>query len=420
MTSTTQVHDLRLYTVCAPHYGKQGEAYTRRFRPTFIANLYSETDDSGSSLAEYLLDIDEGSPAQAYTGNAQQRAKQAKMRKQRAKKSWKLLRLHITPESFRMACDAPGVVGDGQAALAIADQWFGTPGNNLTLQKQNAAWQAASIAAVGVDVSSLRRLAQYLQVLNGVGERQQAHMHTDNAIGVRFLSCITFPAVLEADAIKEMQIPTIVHPAGTAGNDPSGAPLAGQYNLVRLVQHFSQLWEAQHAATNIHDKPAPKSATPHSSNRVDGLALEAAIDQVSALAADPNQGGEIVAYQCSEVDEDGYAIYELEYKNAQGGVTKICWNCLGEGHQQRDRSKPAGQDWICPSPRTRRDPKTHMAALVKLAQDRGRGQRPRFRMAQRGAPRNRFAARPAAGNELEAAPPQQEELSLDTGVRRPG
>ena len=96
MTSSAKVHDPRYHTVCAPHYGEKGEPYTRRFRPDFIANLWSETDDTGSSLAEYLLNQDDGSPAQPIpAGGAAALVKRRRLRTVRAKRTWKLLRLHI-------------------------------------------------------------------------------------------------------------------------------------------------------------------------------------------------------------------------------------------------------------------------------------------------------------------------------------
>ena len=57
-----------------------------------------------------------------------------------------------------------------------------------------------TVCILGIDTNSLRRVEQHLQVLNK--ERPAAHMHSDDAIGARFLACITFPPVLQADAFK--------------------------------------------------------------------------------------------------------------------------------------------------------------------------------------------------------------------------
>ena len=383
--SDNSVHDPRKHPVCAPFLGESGPAYNRVFRPDFIQNLYDVVDDNGFSLAEHLLETDEGSPGNPIVGTPAQQAKATRLFNARAKKTFTVLRKHIECHSFRMAMSAPAIMGNGLAALALADEWFNGGVSNLKLEKQNAEWQNVSLAQFGIQRNSVRMLEQHLQTLNV--ERPAGHVHNNNQLGARFLACLTFPETLEADAMKELHTPTLLVAAGTPGNDSSGAPLAGQYDVMRLVTVYEAYFRSQIDAGRIKITEAPRQAKPHSSNRVDGLSLE-----IKPVKVD------LVLYECQEVDDDGNATFEVEFSDAQGNREMVCWNCGGLGHMQRDKAKPPGQDWVCPSSKKRRDPKQHIAALTKLAAARGGGERPRVKINRRApggpGPKNRFATRP--------------------------
>ena len=194
--------------------------------------------------------------------------------------------------------------------------------------------------------------------------------------------------------MKEMHSPTLTYPANTPGIDASGTPLAGQYDVPRIVGVYEAYFRAQIEAGRVKLTEAPKQAKPHSSNRVDGLSLD-----VCQLVPEPNDI-DMVLYELEELDEFGDEMFEVEFSDGHGTSEMLCWNCGGLGHTQRDKSKPAGQDWICPSPKKRRDPKAHIAALTKLATARGGGIRPRVKVARRPTggqgPKNRFATRSGA------------------------
>jgi len=57
--TTQETYDGRKYTICCPHDGQRGDAYTRRFRPDFINGLWDDCDEF-SSLAEHALGTDDG------------------------------------------------------------------------------------------------------------------------------------------------------------------------------------------------------------------------------------------------------------------------------------------------------------------------------------------------------------------------
>ena len=393
--SDNSVHDPRKHTVCAPFHGESGPAYTRTFRKNFITNLWGNCDEAGWSLAEHLEEIDEGSPGNPIVGAPAYQAKATRLYNTRSKKTYALLRIHIEVPSFRAAMGDQAILGSGLAALNLADEWFTGGASNLKLEKQNVEWQAVEIAQFGIHANSIRELERHLQTLNE--ERPVGHVYSDNQLGARLLACFTFPASLQADAMKELHTPTLIVPAGTPGNDASGLPLAGQYDIQRLVTTYESYFRSQLDAGRIKQADRPKQAKPHTSNRVDGLSLEIA----------PKTWSELVLYECEEVDEEGYATFEVEFANANGGREMLCWNCQGLGHAQRDKSKPPGQDWVCPSPKKRRDPKEHIAALTKLAAAHGGGARPRVKFGNRRppggpGPKNRFATRPKANQaELE-------------------
>ena len=392
--SGASIHDSRKHPICPPYYGESGPAYTRVFRTDFVANLWSEVDDGGHSLAEHILGLDEGSPGNPIVGAAAYQAKARRLRNTRSKKVFTHLRKHIEHASFRAAMNDQAVVGNGLAALALADQWFSGEASNLKLEKQNAEWQNVKLAQFGIHANSIRMLEQHLQTLNG--ERPAGHIYNNNQLGARLLACLTFPDTLQSDAKKEMHSPTLTSPVNTPGNDASGTPLAGQYDIMRIVTVYEAFFRAQIEAGRVKITDAPKQSKPHSSNRVDGLSLE--INRMPDI--------EMILYECEEVDDHGYEVYEVEFTDGHGTNEKLCWNCGGLGHTQRDNSKPPGQDWVCPSPKKRRDPKAHTAALTKLAAARGGGNRPRVKFGQRPpggqGPKNRFAKRPGAkANEAE-------------------
>ena len=184
--SDNSVHDPRKHPVCAPFLGESGPAYNRVFRPDFIQNLYDVVDDNGFSLAEHLLETDEGSPGNPIVGTPAQQAKATRLFNARAKKTFTVLRKHIECHSFRMAMSAPAIMGNGLAALALADEWFNGGVSNLKLEKQNAEWQNVSLAQFGIQRNSVRMLEQHLQTLNV--ERPVGHVYNNNQLGARLLA----------------------------------------------------------------------------------------------------------------------------------------------------------------------------------------------------------------------------------------
>ena len=130
------IHDSRKHPICPPLYGESGPAYTRVFKTNFVANLWDQVDEGGWSLAEHILALDEGSPGNPIAGVAAYQVKARRLRATRSKKVFTALRKHVEHASFRAAMNDPTVVGNGIAAIALADRWFSGDANNLKLEKQ--------------------------------------------------------------------------------------------------------------------------------------------------------------------------------------------------------------------------------------------------------------------------------------------
>jgi len=92
--SGASIHDSRKHKICPPFYGESGPAYTRVFKTDFTANLWSEVDDGGQSLAEHILGLEEGSPGNFIAGVAAYQAKARRLRNTRSKKVSPLSRRH--------------------------------------------------------------------------------------------------------------------------------------------------------------------------------------------------------------------------------------------------------------------------------------------------------------------------------------
>ena len=93
--------------ICAPFYGESGPAYTRTFRPSFIANLWGDTDEAGWSLAEHLLEQDEGSATNPIVGAAAYQAKARRLFNTRSKKTFTALRKIKMPKSMQWSISMP-------------------------------------------------------------------------------------------------------------------------------------------------------------------------------------------------------------------------------------------------------------------------------------------------------------------------
>ena len=441
--------NLKVHPYCDPHDGSKGVSFERVFIPNFYAGTRGESDNRGCTIYEHIIGTDEGgaqpgakpipdapqNPNSADGSRAMDRhEKAAAARKARSAGLWKQLRAHIPSSAYHRAIDDDAVASDGLKALMIAKTMFSGEQRGAKTLMQEDEWASLKLTDVGINELSIMSYSTKLMQLNK--ERPVGEQKSEEMLCLKLLAAITFPPGLAGAVDQELTVPTLLHPAQ---HNPDGAglvahPLAGTRSLQLTTHHFDALWLAAHRRGVIRNQPPPKS-TPTKSNRIDGMALEEQCQEVDALSIEKcnvfalGDGDGIEVVDTGDLDEDGAVIYELHIKGGARDGSMVCFNCFGADHMCRDRSKPVGQDWICPSPKERRNMQRHIATLTANAlrlQQSGKGPGGPVRVMRRGPggrPMNRFATRPGNGkfsppagqqaNALEV-PPAEPEATLQT------
>ena len=136
-----------------------GETY-RQYRKLLLDEAAGTTDESGSSLADHLLDIDmggggAGAPAMPGGANA---AKFARLRLTRAKKSYRLVVLTQSSSDVRTMLSAAHFQ-DGRAAIMTLDAMFNTGLLQSDIDRLDDEWRALAIPVdVGVHENSITQM----------------------------------------------------------------------------------------------------------------------------------------------------------------------------------------------------------------------------------------------------------------------
>ena len=368
--------------LCEPHDGSRGISFTRSWLPMFMMHLVGIIDDSGESLASNVEGTDEGSPNNPIPDiNEEVAGPQAQARhlkkhslyKARCSKAFAAFYTHITDIGFRERLQtfaqeqaALGInARNGPVALRIANEWFASPMNALTLQALNVEWNNLSIVQLGVDKNSLNRLYTRLMTLNK--ERPDAQKYDADAIAIKFLSCITFPEPLFTRALSEMNDPTI-------GIDE----IVDLVRLKRIVEYFQNLWETYCDKGLIKNAPAKINPSANSGQRVDGFELEQSDQSYSNACVtfrEEDRSGE------PDANDDDF-VYEVKFTSGPRKGEIICYNCLGAGHTSRN----------CASKKVHRNKQDHIRRLAQGGGDititRARRMPPRPPST---GPRSRFA-----------------------------
>lgn len=436
--------NLKQHPWCDPHDGTKGVSFERVFLPNFYAGARGESDSRGCTVYEYITGTDEGGrapsakklpdePTNPNTADGQRAMdrfeKASAARKTRGATLWKMLRMHIPSPAYHRAIDADEVASDGLKALAIAKIMFQGEQLGAKTLKQEDEWSSLKLTSVGVNELTINSFGTKLQQLNG--ERAKDEQKSEDMLCLKLMDAIKFPRTLTAAVDQELAVPTLLHPAQ---HNPDGTglvanPLAGRRSLAKTTAHFDSLWQAAYRRGDIRNQPAPKSV-PHKSNRIDGMHFEQ-LKQISldALEDDPDSYDLIEeqqafeSYVCTptgDYDEDGGEVYELHVKGGPRDRPTICFNCFGADHMCRDRSKPVGQDWVCPSPKQRRDMQQHIAALTKATLRMQQNDKPPrggsvriVRRGQGGRPMNRFATRPPGNTNKPSSSAGQQANALE-------
>ena len=109
------------------------------------------------------------------------------------------------------------------------------PDDDLELSHLNKQWENASIMnSVGHSLSTVTDFARTLNNMNG--KRPQGHRFDENAVYVKFLSCINHPESLAKDAAKELRA------RGASREFKRGAN--NDRALQPMVKYFDEMWRS--------------------------------------------------------------------------------------------------------------------------------------------------------------------------------
>ena len=228
---------------------------------------------------------------------------------------------------------AAGVAGALPADwLAQLYRWIDTnlanarPSGLLTMN-QDDEFQRLKLTDVGIDRDTLSR---FHMLLNRTNNQRQVPKPLIE-VWIKFLSQITFPKLIADEAVKQLQTPTFVIPAGM--------PNAGQVDLPALVTNFEELWHAIYdRGVEIKPQAAPRPP-PDRSNRVDGM-----MNMVHNIhESDLNRSTSII--QEDTYDWTGLSaseLHEAHFVSTNGGEAfaflkneRNCWVCKGYGHTKQ-------------------------------------------------------------------------------------
>ena len=202
--------------------------------------------------------------------------------------------------------------------------------SGLLTATQNSQFEDFKITDVGIHRDTMSQAYAALVRLN----KQRTVPYGPMELWVKFLRQITFPKLLNDEALKELQAPTFLFAAG---------PNAGQPDLGSFVARAEELWHVIYdRGIEIKPQAAPKPIT-EPSNRVDGMGVFVMPQHEFAPPPGTNQ---ISAKQALQYDWTGLTDAEIQEalfvtsRNSRGGTEgfaflkdeRNCWVCKGFGH----------------------------------------------------------------------------------------
>ena len=221
---------------CTP--GEKWEAFLERLM-NYCTN---QVDDRGFSIADHILDIDEGGAAPGAFPMPPQPAELRKAtfaRNKRIKRAYGIITQHIT-DPDHITTIRQNHFQDGQATFNYLTAHCQLAMTQSRLRELDTQWNALDLLTdVGVSENTVLDLVKKIKVMNS--KRPFAQRKTNDQMAERVLELIM-------DTSKHFQETTT-----TEYNAPVGSrrfefaaphPLAGQRDLVGLSQHYHNLWKA--------------------------------------------------------------------------------------------------------------------------------------------------------------------------------
>ena len=148
--------------------GRPGEAY-REWRLSLLNYCSTRSDESGSSWADHLLDIDMGGTGQGAPGMplGPQGVKMMRLRLSRSKNTYATIVKHISdPDLVKIL--AMNFFGNGQQAYNYLNGLYDTPVRRQDLRELDHKWIEVNIVNdESISEGTVRNFAKLLTHMNG-------------------------------------------------------------------------------------------------------------------------------------------------------------------------------------------------------------------------------------------------------------
>ena len=220
--------------------GRPGEPY-REWRIALLNFCSSRSDESGSSWADHLLDVDMGGAGQGSPAvpTGPQGIKMIRLRLARAKNSYGIIVKHISDTDLVKILSV-NFFGNGQGAFNYLNGLYDTPVRRQDLRELDRKWMEANIVDdVGINEDSIMHFTKLLSRMNG--ERPAGNRHNYDEMTEKLLECI-------ADASRHFHELAMTEYNALPGTRkfeiPAGQLGAGSRDFLACVEHYHRLWKS--------------------------------------------------------------------------------------------------------------------------------------------------------------------------------
>ena len=417
---TAANYDAKKFKICCPWNNKRGAAWTLVFKPAFEDGCRAQVDQFASWHQMMVTETDFGGrygpnhPAMNQSITFQSTT----ARKIRMDQCYAAILLHacqiqgnyervkyyvdndltgapleadlIASQAARDAAIAANAAG-ADPIQAVPDLAIGAPGTlpsdwlprlwrwmDITLGAavQNGMldsnmvneWTNIKITDVGISRDTPQLFCDLLIRHNN--QRRVALSPMD--LWIKFHQQITFPRVLADRSVSELLSPSVLIQAGR--------PNAGQPDLQRLVETYSEVWHAVwDRGIEIKPQAAPLPRSTERSGRVDGMSSNVVPydghsyfdtagnipDNYFSYNDDPDFTTAVAEAYAASSGKDDYPNQSFEFLKTE----KNCWNCGGFGHVKDD----------CPSDKSVRRSKPAVIKGLQILHDQDRDKLQNFR-----------------------------------------
>jgi hypothetical protein len=220
--------------------GRPGEPY-REWRIGLLNYCSSKSDESGSSWADHLMDIDMGGNGLGAPPMPQGASgmKMVRLRLARSKNTYGVIVKHISDGDL-VKILTTNFFGSGADAFKYLNTVYDTPIRRQDLRELDMKWIDTNIVSdVGIGVDTIMNFAKLLTRMNG--ERPAACRHSNDELTEKLLECI-------ADSSRHFHELAMTEYNALPGTRkfevPAGQPNAGSRDFLSCVEHYHRLWRS--------------------------------------------------------------------------------------------------------------------------------------------------------------------------------